>query len=161
MNVAMSRYARRERGASLLTALIFMVIMAMLSVTLASVTNLEERMASNTRDRDLALQAAEAALRDAEVQLATPGFRASVTNLFDATLPNSAAYWENCFHTGVAPCDRILEPNPRAGRDARSLRLDLVSKPPHGEWPGRNGVLADSLHRALYSPSCARPVSAE
>jgi type IV pilus assembly protein PilX len=87
----------RERGASLVVALIFLVIMAMLGVTVAGVTNLEERMASNTRDRDLALQAAEAALHDAEIRLADTAFRAGIVPNFTMTRANSAAFWETCF----------------------------------------------------------------
>jgi type IV pilus assembly protein PilX len=98
---------RRTRGASLIVALIFLVILAMLGVTVAGVASLEERGASNTRDRDLALQAAEAALHDAEAQLADPTFRAAVTTNFDPLRANSAAFWEQCFDedTPVAPCD--------------------------------------------------------
>lgn len=99
--------ARRTRGASLIVALIFLVILAMLGVTVAGVAGLEERGASNTRDRDLALQAAEAALHDAEVQLANPTFRATVTTKFDKLRANSAAFWEQCFDKDapISPCD--------------------------------------------------------
>jgi type IV pilus assembly protein PilX len=97
---------RRARGASLVVALIFLVILAMLGVTVAGVAGLEERGASNTRDRELALQAAEAALHDAETRLADPAFRAAVTTNFDPTRANDAAFWETCFDKDapVAPC---------------------------------------------------------
>jgi type IV pilus assembly protein PilX len=88
---------------SLLVSLIFLVIIAMLGITVANVSGLEEKMASNTRDRDLALQAAEASLRDAEVRLADPAFRATAT-AFVVTSANSANYWETCFTTHVTPC---------------------------------------------------------
>jgi type IV pilus assembly protein PilX len=94
---------RHERGASLIVALIFLVVMAMLSVSLASVTTLEERMASNTRDRNLALQAAEAALRDAEVRLENAAFRAGAPGI-DVTRANDAAFWEACFAGVNPPC---------------------------------------------------------
>jgi type IV pilus assembly protein PilX len=55
----------RERGAVLIVALLFLVILTMLGVTAMSSTTMEERMAGNTRDSNLALEAAEAALRDA------------------------------------------------------------------------------------------------
>jgi type IV pilus assembly protein PilX len=100
----------RQRGASLIIALIFLVIMAMLGVTLANVTNLEERMAGNTRDRDLALQAAEAALRDAEVRLEDVAFRAGPFPAYDAARANDAAFWENCFATNNTPCGAPKEP---------------------------------------------------
>jgi type IV pilus assembly protein PilX len=95
---------RQQRGASLLIALIFLVMMAMLGVTVANVTNLEERMAGNTRDRDLALQAAEAALRDAERRLSVEAYRAGPWPAWDATRANDAQFWEECFADNTAPC---------------------------------------------------------
>jgi type IV pilus assembly protein PilX len=110
MNARLQRAARGERGASLMVALIFLVVMAMLSVTLANVTTLEERMAGNTRDRNLALQAAEAALRDAEVRLGNPAFRATAFPAFAATRANDAAYWQACFTGAAVPCNVTYQP---------------------------------------------------
>jgi type IV pilus assembly protein PilX len=127
----------RQRGASLLISLIFLVMMAMLGVTVANVTNLEERMAGNTRDRDLALQAAEAALRDAERRLAAPGFRVGWPAV-DPTLANDAAYWEECFTEAKAPCDdaRALEVALPSGTDPGALSAQplfvIETKPPLG-----------------------------
>jgi type IV pilus assembly protein PilX len=100
----------RERGASLIVSLIFLVVLAMLGVTIAGVTGLEERMASGTRDRDLALQAAEAALRDAEVKLADPVFRGGAFPAFDPERANSAEFWDECFETNAPPCAAPEEP---------------------------------------------------
>lgn len=55
-----------QRGAVLVIALLFLVILTMLGVSSMTTTTLEEKMAGNARDYNLALQAAEAALRDAE-----------------------------------------------------------------------------------------------
>jgi len=57
-----------QQGVTLIVALIFMAILALLGVTVAQTTQLEERMAGNTRDRDLAFQATEAALTWASTQ---------------------------------------------------------------------------------------------
>jgi type IV pilus assembly protein PilX len=95
---------RRARGASLVVALIFLVILAMLGVTVAGVAGLEERGASNTRDRELALQAAEAALHDAETQLADTAFRDAIKTAFVPTRANDAAFWEQCFDNAMEPC---------------------------------------------------------
>lgn len=54
-----------QRGAVLIIALLFLVILTILGVTAMTSTTFEERMAGNTRDRGLAFMAAEAALRDA------------------------------------------------------------------------------------------------
>ena len=58
-----------QRGLSLITTLLFMVAALMLGVSVLSVNVMQERTIGNTKDRDLALQAAEAALRDAEADL--------------------------------------------------------------------------------------------
>lgn len=55
----------REGGAILIVTLLFLVVLTMLGVTAMTGTTMEERMAGNTRDASLALQAAESALRDA------------------------------------------------------------------------------------------------
>jgi len=56
----------RQRGLSLVTTLVLMLATLGLGVAVMAVNAMEERMIANTKDRDLALQAAEAALRDAE-----------------------------------------------------------------------------------------------
>lgn len=61
-----------QRGAALLTGLIFMVILTLLGITAARMAGLEERMSGNMRDRSLAMQAAEMALRDAERDIRGP-----------------------------------------------------------------------------------------
>jgi type IV pilus assembly protein PilX len=63
----MNRYPLHDqRGTALIIAMLFLVILGMLGMTTMTATTLEERMAGNTRDRDIAMQAAEASLRDAE-----------------------------------------------------------------------------------------------
>jgi len=76
---------RTQRGLSLVTTLLFMVSALMLGVSVLSVNVMQERMIGNTKDRDLAFQAAEAALRDAEQDLqanirADTVFTATCTN---------------------------------------------------------------------------------
>lgn len=63
------RPARRQRGLSLITTLLFMVAALMLGVSVLSVNVMQEKVIGNTKDRDLAFQAAEAALRDGEEDL--------------------------------------------------------------------------------------------
>lgn len=58
-----------QRGMALITSMIFMVMLTVIGVTAARMSLLEERMAGNMRDRDLAFRAAEMALRDAERDL--------------------------------------------------------------------------------------------
>jgi type IV pilus assembly protein PilX len=86
-----------QRGISLVTTLLFMIAALMLGVSVLSVNVMQERTIGNTKDRDLALQAAEAALRDAEADLV-----ASVSTL---------TFSEDC--TGglcVPPSQRLISP---------------------------------------------------
>jgi type IV pilus assembly protein PilX len=61
---------RAQRGLSLVTTLIFMIAALALGLSVMGVTMMNERVIGNTKDQDLAFQAAEAALRDAETDIA-------------------------------------------------------------------------------------------
>ena len=54
-----------------MTTLVLMLATLGLGVAVMSVGAMEERLIANTKDRDLALQAAEAALRDGEQDIAS------------------------------------------------------------------------------------------
>jgi type IV pilus assembly protein PilX len=66
--------SRKQRGAVLIVALIFLLVMTMLILASVRGTVMQERMAGNLYDRSLAFQAAETALRAGEtfVELNAP-----------------------------------------------------------------------------------------
>lgn len=55
---------QKQQGVVLITALIFLVVLTLISVASMRTTGLEEKMAANALNQDLAFQAAEAALRE-------------------------------------------------------------------------------------------------
>lgn len=55
-----------QRGISLVIVLLFLLVMSVLGITAIRTSNMEEKMSGNERDRELAFEAAEATLRDAE-----------------------------------------------------------------------------------------------
>ncbi|MDF3864539.1 PilX N-terminal domain-containing pilus assembly protein [Pseudomonas denitrificans (nom. rej.)] len=55
-----------ERGAVLLVSLVMLLLLTLIGLAGMRMVQLEERMAGNLRDRQMALQAAEAALRAGE-----------------------------------------------------------------------------------------------
>lgn len=55
-----------QRGVVLIVALILLLVLTMIGVGVTQSTSLEERMAANNRDKDLAFQAAEGGLRNGE-----------------------------------------------------------------------------------------------
>jgi type IV pilus assembly protein PilX len=69
----------RSRGAALVVSLILLLILTMIGVTVARMQTVEERMSRNETNHQLALQAAEAALRNAEA-----GITDSLYGNFDA-----------------------------------------------------------------------------
>lgn len=56
----------RQRGAVLVVGLLTLLVMTVIGISSMNTSNLEEKMAGNTRDREIAFQAAESALREAE-----------------------------------------------------------------------------------------------
>jgi len=75
-------YRRTQRGVALVTAVIMLLVITMLAIAGARSALDTKRSSRNQRDFDIALQAAEAALRDAELDIASTGSRAW---MFDQT----------------------------------------------------------------------------
>jgi type IV pilus assembly protein PilX len=69
MSNGRSCIASRQRGAILVITLLFLTLLTLVAVSGITTGTLEERMARNSRDYNLAFQAAEAALRDARADL--------------------------------------------------------------------------------------------
>ena len=70
MNTQTNYPARSQNGAALIISLLILLVMTLIGVTAMSSSNLEEKMAGNSRDTMLAFQAAEAALRGGEAVVA-------------------------------------------------------------------------------------------
>lgn len=90
-------HASHEAGSTLAVSLIFLVLLALIGITAMQGSSMQERMAGNLRDKDVALQKAEAALREAEAFLQNPvlpTFNAPTDGLysFDADR-NPDSYW--------------------------------------------------------------------
>lgn len=57
---------KRQQGSALIIALVFLLLLTMIGITAIQNATQQERMAGNARDRAMAFQAAEAALRCGE-----------------------------------------------------------------------------------------------
>jgi type IV pilus assembly protein PilX len=82
------RHPANQSGIVLITGLIFTVILTLIVLAGLRTGLLEERMASNARNRQVGLQAAEAVLRDGEVALFSA---ATVAAPFDPWTPTTFA----------------------------------------------------------------------
>lgn len=142
--------ASRQRGTVLVVALVVMVAVTLIAVFSAEGSLLDERISGNERDRAIALQAAEAALRDGEASLAvlvngvsdcsTVFSQTCVNGLCEAPVnPPAAPVWQGREalaipygrHTGATP----LRFNDRTPPQPRFLV----------EWYQRNVQVGDVL----------------
>lgn len=84
----------KQRGVALITGLIFMVVLTLLVVAAMRTAILEEKMAGNARDINLAFQSGEAALRAGEQVLngaSLPAFAGTGSYLTQGSRDD--AYW--------------------------------------------------------------------
>lgn len=77
---------RQQDGAALIVSLLFLVMLTLIGVSAMTTTTLEEKMAGNARDYNVALQAGEAALKDAWADI--NGTRISGMTGFDISCSN-------------------------------------------------------------------------
>jgi type IV pilus assembly protein PilX len=61
----------RQHGTALILSLVFLLVLTLLGITAVSTSTLQEKMAGNMKNQNVALQATEAALRDGEIRLRT------------------------------------------------------------------------------------------
>jgi len=85
-----------QNGSALIISLVFLLILTMIGVASIQDSTLQERMAGNERDRNLAFQAAEAALRVGEDHLRQAGVLFSAAGTSGLISPD---------YTGVRPID--------------------------------------------------------
>lgn len=93
-------YRQKQQGFSLIMALGFMVFLTLIVISMVNVTSSDEKIARNSRDKDLAFAAAEAALRDAEMYV-------SGSYQFPYAPVNVIAFTNSCNN---ALCDLRLTP---------------------------------------------------
>lgn len=80
---------RNQQGFSLIMALGFMVFLTLIVISMVNVSSSDEKIARNSRDKDLAFAAAEAALRDAEMYI-TGSYQYPYRPIFTAQVFNSS-----------------------------------------------------------------------
>ncbi|WP_283744614.1 PilX N-terminal domain-containing pilus assembly protein [Sideroxydans sp. CL21] len=127
---------QNQQGFSLIMALGFMVFLTLIVLSMVNVTSSDEKIARNSRDKDLAFAAAEAALRDAEMYIS-----GSYMYPYNPKL-NVALYTSNC---------------PNALCDLRSTPVnlgirDFFSPDIYGSKSNVLGYASDGVTPTTYSP---------
>lgn len=139
----------RQRGAVLITGLIFLIILTLMGTTAMQGTLLEERMAGNLRDETLAFQAAEAALRSGErflEQVTLPEFNGSdgLYHHADSPMPDPVNWqdWETSGKTIDVTMDGVAS-------EPRYVVEQLPSVPLMGEG-GSAQQSGSSLNATMF-----------
>ncbi|TVO57337.1 pilus assembly PilX family protein [Denitromonas halophila] len=123
----------KQSGSALIVGLILLLVMTMLGLTAMQTTSLEEKMSGNMRDRDLAAQAAEMALRAGENE--------ALTAL--GSLSSNGAF---AFPANPAPDE--------------SLAANWTAANTRG-WPDGNNLETMTSYTAPLSPAVSYPSFAE
>lgn len=97
---------RDQRGSALVISMIILLIVTVLGVAAMRATIIQERMASNMQDRNLAFQAAESALREGEAWLLDPANTPGAQTLQAIVATEGGAAlsdWAGTQNTGTRP----------------------------------------------------------
>lgn len=97
-----------ERGAVLIVALIMLLLLTVIGLSSMRGTSLQENMAGNMRDSNLALQASEAALRKGEEQVAAHFIAGTLSSLKDSSADSTPVSYTNFPNTKKDPEYRII-----------------------------------------------------
>jgi type IV pilus assembly protein PilX len=84
--------SRDQRGVALIVVLILLIVMSILGIAIMRSSAMQERMSANLRDRSIAFQAAEGALRFAQNQVLGGGS-------WDTQIPTD----DDCGASGICP----------------------------------------------------------
>jgi type IV pilus assembly protein PilX len=120
------RSPRAQRGFSLLMILLMTAVLSLLALGAMNSSIVQERMVSNARDRNVALQAAEAALRDAEADI-------------EATADASVGYTEAC-DGGLCIPPSDTASGPRSAPRWQSIDWDASTRA-YGSRTGASALL--------------------
>lgn len=105
---------KHQSGVVLAICLIILLVLTLIGVTSSNVTGLEEKMAANTKDVNLAFQAAEAALRDVETNIlkTKPSFQRSTADTAQGTGTGIYTYLTECNGTETTSATPRTETTP-------------------------------------------------
>jgi type IV pilus assembly protein PilX len=97
-----------QRGSVLIVTLMILVMLTILGIAAMATSTQEEKMAGGTMDQNIAFQAAESALRDAEQYIyssvtSTSGFSAACTGGLCLPSITASNIWETVNWTGSTP----------------------------------------------------------
>jgi len=138
---------RQQRGATLAIVLIFLVLVTLIGVTAMTTTTLEEKMAGNLREQNLAFQAAEAALRDAKLDISGTNIMGGVS----ATRRNPPISGATGFGNGVSRPSCSATAGATLGLCLTSSDAPIDAAKTHAEVLTQSFTAAPSVQYGTYT----------
>lgn len=136
-----------QHGVALIVVLILLIVMSILGIVIMRSSAMQERMSANLRDRSIAFQAAEGALRYAQNQVLGAGN-------WHTQVPTAA----NCSASGICPtgADPVWVNVPAGNFDA--ARLNNVAPQYWIEYLGVGPGYKGACDTVPPSPDCQSPM---
>jgi type IV pilus assembly protein PilX len=127
---------QQQKGIALIVSLIILLLLTIIMVSALRVTTLEEKMSGNSQDSNIAFQAAESALREAEAYLQSGAFPFNPLKLSGApfrdtsgeTVCGTEALLGLCSET--TPLQSTLFPNVNGGKIVANTGIVGISAEP-------------------------------
>ena len=142
----MTRFAHPQRGVALIASMLILVIITLLGLSSMRSAGLEERMSGNQYDKNLAFEAAEAALREAEAVTTAP-------MTFSSACVNGL-----CPTPTAGSTDRWLDTSFTGWKTAKSIRKGLVNAQYIIENMGLQPVDGTCHLQTPVEPTCLIPM---
>lgn len=151
---------KRETGAALIVSLIALLILTILGVAASRMSQLEERMTGNTQDANVALQAAEAALRTGELFLIQPELPYFVGSdgLYEPATASNPPLWETVDWDAALAVRSYDGFAGAAGSLARANARYFIEELPNAVSPGESLAADAAADEAKYYRITARGV---
>lgn len=124
-------FKQKQQGYTLVLALGFMVFLTLIVLSMVNITNSDEKIARNSRDKDIAFAAAEAAMRDAEMYL-TGSYQFPYTPVLDIDFSDQCTNALCDFREAASPPNiaqrNFYNPGDTIGN--KSMRIGTVTLSP-------------------------------
>ncbi len=143
----------KQSGAALFMCLMLLLVMTLIGVSGITSSTLEEKMAGNMRNKHMSFQAAEAALRIAEIEAAALAIDTNFAAAGDHLYERTDFIWETAADWQVYGLNAIMDPDndnvpPRFAQDPSYIIENYGTAPRDG----------DCMLEMPIKPGCLLPV---
>jgi type IV pilus assembly protein PilX len=152
------RVAKRQTGVALIVGLLILLVLIIVGIAASNLATQQERMSRSSRDYNIAFQAAEAALRDAErdINYQTAVATVSPDPRRSPQIVDSAGFASDC---GSTATQGLCLPAPAGTAPVwETTALDAAPSVPYGQFTGASLFPRSAQNSETYSAGA--PLSA-